>query len=367
MLRRPLAWLVTLALIAAPPVLAEPQPLAAPAARPTATATAGVPIIHLSGDAEALGASHGRQLGAIIRPAFAKYFGEYFEGETRRRQAAQAVRAFEQFIRPEHLVEIRALAQASNITEGEALLAQAFLDLAAPGACSTLALSASAAPDGVPRMARNLDFFSFDVADRHSTLLIFHPKDAFAFASVSWLGIVGVLSGMNEHGLCVANMEVPRGPRPPTAMPNLLLYRTLLERCRTVDDAIRLLRETPRQTANSLMLIDTSGDRAVAEIRPDGVTVRRAGEDEPLVSTNHHRGEDVGTPGHCSRFDHLYKGAKASFGASVSRTLQTMIFEPSTRTLHLLAGPDARRTGPEGDRTFARIELAPLFKHSEAD
>ncbi len=63
--------------------------------------------------------------------------------------------------------------------------------------------------------------------------------------------------------------------RPPTAMPYTLLYRAILERCHTVDEAIDFLNRTPRQTANNLMLMDAAGNRAVAEIRVDGVTVRR--------------------------------------------------------------------------------------------
>ena len=65
---------------------------------------------------------------------------------------------------------------------------------------------------------------------------------------------------MNEYGLCLANMEVDRQMRPPMAMPYTLLYRTVLEQCRTVDEAIDLLKRTPRQSANNLMLMDARGE-----------------------------------------------------------------------------------------------------------
>jgi predicted choloylglycine hydrolase len=122
--------------------------------------------------------------------------------------------------------------------------------------------------------------------------------------------MIGVLSGMNEHGLTLANMEVDRGLRLPSAMPYTLLYRTILERCRTVDEAIALLRATPRQTANNLMLMDASGDRAVVEITPDDVTVRRASNSQALISTNHQRGEDLDEHGRCDRYDCLHDDAE---------------------------------------------------------
>src|SRR5207245_7456445 len=107
---------------------------------------------------------------------------------------------------------------------------------------------------------------------------------------------------MNEHGLALANMEVTRdGATAPRAMPYTLLYRTILERCRTVDEAIELLKSTPRQTANNLMLMDASGDRAVAEITPDSVTIRRASDAQALISTNHQRGSDLDARGRCDR------------------------------------------------------------------
>ena len=53
------------------------------------------------------------------------------------------------------------------------------------------------------------------------------------------------------------------------AMPYALLYRTVLERCKTVEEAIALLETTPRQTANNLMLMDATGNRAVVEITPE--------------------------------------------------------------------------------------------------
>jgi hypothetical protein len=217
-----------------------------------------------------------------------------------------------------------------------------------------------------------LDFPSFDIADRQSVVMIFHPQGRYAFASIAWPGMIGVLSGMNEHGLTLANMEVDRSRRMPSAMPYTLLYRTILERCRTVDEAIELLKSTPRQTANNLMLMDASGDRAVAEITPQDVTVRRASDASALISTNHQRGcDDLDTPGRCERFDSLHDTAANRFGqidiarlekmlagvAQDDMTLQSMVFEPSTRTLYLATGSNAPRQG------YHRLNLRAYFEH----
>ena len=212
-------------------------------------------------------------------------------------------------------------------------------------------------PDGVARFGRNLDFPSFDLADTQTVVQIYRPDDGRnAFMAVGWPGMAGVLSGMNEHGLTLANMEVRRPSRLPSAMPYILLYRTVLERCTTVEEAIALLQKTPARAPNNLMLMDATGDRVV-ELTPDKVHVRRTeSAADPLISTNHHRGDDCATSGRCrlrllvratreqpGRIDVAALQSMLADASQDDMTLQSMVFEPSTRVIHLSAGKDAAR------------------------
>src|SRR5207247_2431236 len=252
------------------------------------------------------------------------------------------------------------------------MLAQCFLDLSAMTACSTVTLPPEASPDGVARFGRNLDFPSFNVADKFTVVLVYKPAGGrYAFAAVGWPGMCGVLSGMNEHGLTLANMEVSRTRRLPAAMPYVLLYRTVLERCKTTDEAVALLEKTPRQSANNLMLMDAEGNRAVVEITPEKVAVRRGVAGKALLSTNHQRGPEGESAGRCSRYDSLHDASANQFGqidvkaietmlAAASQgkmTLQSMVFEPANRVIYLSAGADAAR------KPFYKLDLNPYFQH----
>ncbi len=342
------------------------------AALPAATQTASnfpVPILQLHGSGAELGNQQGRALKDSIRALHQRYLGSFIRSDAERFAALAAAAIFEAELTPEYRAEVHSLAVATNLDERQVMLAQCFLDLTAMTACSTVALPASASPDSVPRMGRNLDFPSFNIADKTSIILVYHPTGKFAFISIGWPGMIGVLSGMNERGLCLANMEVRRNPRWPSALPYTLLYRSVLEQCGTVDQAIALLQKTPRQSANNLMLIDASGDRAVAEITPEGVHVRRAPVTQALVCTNHQRGDDLDTPGRCPRYDALHDEAKAAFGtitvadikqmlataAQGDMTLQSMIFEPSDQVLYLATGKDA------ASNPYARLYVWPLL------
>jgi len=338
----------------------------------TAPAIVVAPIIELRGDPRQIGTAHGQRLGNAIRMLHEQYLMPILRGELGSFEARFEAAAFETYMLPEHRAEIGALGQAAGINHFDAVLGQCFLDLMPMTACSTIALPASASADGVARMGRNLDFPSLQIADKHTVLFIYHPDRRYQFAAVGWPGMIGVLSGMNEYGLCLACMEVPRGARPASAMPYTLLYRAILEQCKNVDEAIVLLHRTPRQTANNLMLMDAAGNRAVAEIRPEGVVIRRSLPNAPLISTNHQRGQDNDTAGYCWRYDALHAASAEQFGhidavalerilAEVVQgdggdmTLQSMVFEPANRVLYLAAGADAPSRG------YQRIDLKPYF------
>jgi predicted choloylglycine hydrolase len=327
------------------------------------------PVVTMVGDADAIGAAHGARFGSSIRELHDKYFAKYFRNDVQRLLALTAADRFETYLRPEHDAEVKALANASTVDTRQMMLAQCFLDLSAMTACSTVTLPADAAPDGVARFGRNLDFPSFNIADKTTAVFAYRPAGRNAFVAIGWPGLIGVLSGMNEHGLCVANMEVSRSLRLPDAMPYTLLYRTVLEQCRTTDEAIAFIEKTPRQSANNLMVMDAAGDRALIEITPASVKVRRGEAGKALFSTNHQRNQDGDSPGRCDRYDCLHDASKARFGkidvttlqgmledaSQKDFTLQSMIFEPANRVIYLSAGENAAA------KPFHRLDCKPLF------
>jgi isopenicillin-N N-acyltransferase like protein len=349
-----------------------PAPVRDPIVVPPAIAP--VPVGEFRGDGAEMGREEAAQLGPEIRQLSDTYLAAQLQG-VNRVQARLVAAEFEALMLPEHREEVIAMAQAAGINQYDAVLGQCFVDLTPQTGCSTISLPPRASPDGIGRFGRNLDFPSLGILQKHSVLMIYHPEGRYAFASIGFPGMIGVVSGMNEHGLSLACMEVPRAARLPTAMPYMLLYRMILERCRTVPEAIDLLNRTPRQTANNLMLMDAEEDRAVVEIRPEGITVRRGVDEAALISTNHQRGQDRTTAGLCWRYDLLNSMAAHEFGridrealehmmARVVQgnggdfTLQSMIFEPTERVIYLATGDDAPARG------YQRIDLKEYFEES---
>ncbi len=318
-----------------------------------AEARCPIPIHSVAGTPQEIAAAYAKALGPTAKTLVNDYLKKFLPGKAYG-MALQAGRLFERFISEPHLAELKALAREADIAGDDLLLGNVFVDLIPTAMCSTITLGTQACGDHLPRMGRNLDFPGLGVAEKRTIVVVFRPEKRHAFAAVTWPGLLGVLSGMNAKGLCAANMEVPRGLRAASGMPCMFLYRTVMEQCSTVDEAIDLLKQSSRHTANNLMLLDAGGRRAVAELTPDKVVVRQVSDDKPLVATNHQRGADSSTTGRCRRYDALNRLSAARWGAidvsevermlnaaSASLTIQSMVFEPTTLKVHLSTGVKA--------------------------
>src|SRR5262249_46653904 len=107
---------------------------------------------------------------------------------------------------------------------------------------------------------------------------------------VTFPGLVGCLSGMNDAGLAVAILEVfqvkagkKRLDR--SGMPYALCYRRLLESCSTRAEAKKMLESMPRTKITNLAVADSEGV-AIFEVTPREVRMREA-VDGVCMSTNH--------------------------------------------------------------------------------
>lgn len=228
---------------------------------------------------------------------------------------------------------------------------------------------------------RNLDFPTLGYLHQYGLVLIYKPQGHYAFAAVGFPGMVGVLSGMNEHGLCVAMLEVyESGDGSPSfdakGVPYAVALRRLLEECRTVEEARRLLKTMPRTCYFNVAICDTESG-GVLEVSPKQVCFRGL-ENGICACTNEFHTEQLRVSGGKNWYrsrerlrELLALSGEASVGieqvqralhrANLGRvTLQTMIFEPKTLRLHLAMG-----SCPSSALPLESLDLEPFFKAAE--
>lgn len=158
--------------------------------------------------------------------------------------------------------------------------------------CSTFAFKAPYTRDDHALLARAFDFEIDPAFDEHKTVFLVDEHGQTPFLSVSWPGLVGVVSGMNAHGLALVVHGARAGPVEAVGWPVVLSLRHVLGRAKTVVDAARLFAKQEIMVSHIVIALDASGDMAAIERVPGKPPhVRRPeGDTSRFAVTNHLEG-----------------------------------------------------------------------------
>lgn len=315
----------------------------------------------------------GRQLNGmgVVDP---QQFGEmksFIRGAGMLTLTVMGNRLFHHFL-PRHAAEVEAIARASGEDRDTIILANTMFEIKKIAACSVLIVEPNRSATGQLLCGRNLDFPTLGYLQDYSLVQVYRPTGKHAFATVGFPGLAGCLSGMNDKGLSVAVLEVysshDGAPKyDPKGRPNFFTFRQVLEECATVDEAVKLIRETRRATLANLMVCDRNGG-VIIEMTTKSVVVRKS-DDGVCPCTNHFRSPELATSLICDRYDRLLKAEKlpklglpeisATLDAVNQRnfTMQTMVFEPAALKLHLALGQP-----PTSALPLKEMDLGPLFR-----
>lgn len=341
-----------------------------------------IPVLHLSGAPAAIGKQSAALATANVKPLLAIPRQLLDDGgvgvawplivQGARRMFDAAPARFRE--------ELDAIGREVGLSKdelGSLYVANAMVELRRMGGCSGLLVMPKRSDTGAIIFGRNLDFPNVGHMDRLSLVSLYRPEGKHAFASIGFPGLVGVISGMNDQGLCLATFDAYAANDGsqmfnPQGVPLALLNRRIMEECATVDDARKLLESSPRTTMMSLVICDRER-AAVFEITPKNV-VQRAPVQDVLICTNHFISPKLSMTKECWRYDKLlaYRAQQQPLGVqqvaqaldAVNQdqlTLQSMVFEPSSMKLSVSLGPP-----PSSSRPLHTLELAEALSPDQA-
>lgn len=110
-------------------------------------------------------------------------------------------------------------------------------------ACTAFGLKGTKTSDGKMLIGRNFDFSAGDRFAKNKIVAFCKPNIGNAFMYVTWGGMIGVLSGMNEHGLTItlnsAKSDIPSAAK----MPVCVLARLILQNAKNIDEAFEIAKK----------------------------------------------------------------------------------------------------------------------------
>jgi isopenicillin-N N-acyltransferase like protein len=338
----------------------------------------GIPVLTLEGSPEDMG----QQLGALgLKPATSLInSADEIIAQYGWKQIYTLVLKSGNLLVPrfpvDHIQEVDAAAKASGWQRDLLVFGNTILDLRRIVACSSVIVEGERSTTGEPLLGRNLDWPPVARLHEYTLVVVYRPEGKRAFASITFPGVLGCTSGMNDAGLAIAMLDSfsSSDGAPslnPLGVPTVFMLRRILEECTTIDEAVILLRSIERASSLNIAVCDRERG-AVLEVTTKNVVVRGP-EAGVCLCTNHFRSAELATGKECWRYDTLLKsidGKKFSITDLAQRlhavnqgenTLQTMIFEPATLELHLAFGD-----GPASRFPLKRIDLAPLLRTGPA-
>ena len=166
-------------------------------------------------------------------------------------------------------------------------IGHALQDLALVG-CSSFAAWGDKTEDGSLIIGRNLDFYVGDEFAKEKIISFVNPTEGYKFMSVTWAGMIGVVSGMNEHGLTVSinagKSKIPLIAKTPIS----ILNREILQYATTINEAVAIAKKRQVFVSESIF-IGSAKDKnaAIIEVSPTNFGVYEVSNENQLICSNH--------------------------------------------------------------------------------
>ncbi len=136
-------------------------------------------------------------------------------------------------------------------------------------------------------IGRNFDFYAGDRFSENKIIAFMKPDEGHPFMSVTWGGMIGVVSGMNKEGLTITLNAEPTGIPTISKTPVSILARKILQYASTIDEAFKIAKEYETFVSESFLIGSAKENRvALIEKTPKKIVLYLPHKDY-LTVTNH--------------------------------------------------------------------------------
>lgn len=153
--------------------------------------------------------------------------------------------------------------------------------------CTAFSVQNEYTKDSSLFIGRNLDFSAGDNFAKNKLVVFCRPDSGYRFSYVSWGGMIGVLSGMNEQGLTITLNSAKSGIPFSAKTPVSLISREVLQYAKNIDEAYDIISKYDSFVSESFFIGSANDNKAVIIEKSLDSTVIFDSEESKLVLTNH--------------------------------------------------------------------------------
>jgi len=140
-------------------------------------------------------------------------------------------------------------------------------------------------------IGRNFDFYVGDKFARNKIVAFINPEQGYKFAHITWGGMIGVVSGMNEKGLTVtlnsAKSDIPLGARTPVS----IIAREILQYASNIEEAMQIASSRDAFVSESFFIGSATDHKVVVIEKSSDTTVLYDPDTNHIILTNHFQSE----------------------------------------------------------------------------
>lgn len=154
--------------------------------------------------------------------------------------------------------------------------------------CSSFAAWGDKTEDGQLIIGRNFDFYAGDDFAKDKIIAFVKPTKGYNFMSVTWAGMIGVVSGMNDQGLTVTinagKSDIPWVAKTPIS----ILTREILQYASNIEEAIEIAKKRQVFVSESILVGSAKDNKAITiEVSPSNFGVYDVENSNQLICSNH--------------------------------------------------------------------------------
>jgi len=160
-------------------------------------------------------------------------------------------------------------------------------------ACTAFEVKADKSKDSTMIIGRNMDFSSGDDFAKNKIIAFYKPQNGYNFCFITWGGMIGVISGMNEQGLVVslnaAKSEIPTSAKTPVS----LLARHVLQFASNIDEAYKIIEKYDVFVSESFLISSANDLRTVViEKSINDISIYQT-DSNSIILTNHYQSQKL--------------------------------------------------------------------------